>query len=625
MRAKGLIAIALTLAVGGAASGGALARPQTAPPAEAPASPFTFQKVMIPMRDGAKLETVIMTPKGATGKLPILFQRTPYGVPQGAPSQVPASWKPLVADGYIFVFQSMRGRFGSDGVFTLSTAVHPDDPKATDEASDAYDAIDWLVKNVPGNSGKVGMWGVSYPGFAAAVALAKPHPALKAVSPQAAWVDYWQSDDLHRNGALRLSYATEWVSSLQIDKLQNKELSLDGLTDAYDWYLKMGPVENIDKNVFKGAVPMFTALLDHPNHDTFYTDQNWQNALGKTTVPTLNVAGFWDQEDPWGSWQIYAKQKQNDPNHLAQIVSGPWRHGGWQSKADFLGPIPLGTESGTEFQTQIQAPFFAYWLHGKGPRPDFTAKMFESGSNVWKTYDSWPPKGAKPTDLYLHDDGSLSFNAPAAGEGCRDYVSDPANPVPFRKRPMSRTYATPDWRSWESDDQRFVDHRPDVLSYVSEPLTADLTVTGEIAAKLMASTSGTDSDFVVKLIDVLPADFAPAAEDKNWQIGEYSQTLNGYQWPIAMDVRRGRFLASDTNPQPLVPNKVIAWDVPLRDHDHVFKKGHRIMVQIQSTWFPVIDRNPQTFVTNPYRAKPSDFQKATQRVCSGSKVVLPVM
>jgi putative CocE/NonD family hydrolase len=622
MRAKGLIAAILLLS----ASGIALARPQAAPPPAASdvASQFTYTKVMVPMRDGAKLETVIIAPKNASGKLPILFQRTPYGVPQALPPAIPASWKPLVADGYIFVFQSMRGRFGSDGVFTLSTAVHPNDSTKTDEASDAYDAIGWLVKNVPNNSGKVGMWGVSYPGFAAAVSLANPHPALKAVSPQAAWIDYWMSDDLHRNGALRLSYATEWVSSLQVDKLQNKELSLDGLTDAYDWYLRIGPVENIAKQVFKGSVPMFTALLDHPNHDSFYTDQNWQKALGKTTVPTLNVAGFWDQEDPWGSWQIYAKQKQNDPDHLAQIVSGPWRHGGWQAKADFLGPIPLGTESGTEFQTQIQAPFFAYWLHGKGTRPDFTAKMFESGSNVWKTYESWPPKGAKSTELYLHDDGSLSFSAPGSGEACRDYVSDPANPVPFRKRPMSRTYATPDWAWWESDDQRFVDHRPDVLSYVSEPLKQDLTVTGKIAATLMASTSGTDSDFVVKLIDVLPSDFE-ATEGKQWAVGDYAKTLNGYLWPIAMDVRRGRFLASDTNPQPLVPGKVVAWDVPLRDHDHVFKAGHRIMVQIQSTWFPVIDRNPQTFVANPYRAKASDFVKATQKVCSGSRITLPVM
>ena len=622
MRAKRCIALALMIG----ASGATLARSPSRPPiAAAPASsPFRYTKVMVPVRDGAKMETVILAPKGATGKLPILFQRTPYGVPEAAPGVVPASWKPLVADGYIFVFQSMRGRFGSDGVFTLSTAVHLNNPKAVDEATDAYDSIDWLVKNVPGNSGKVGMWGVSYPGFAAAVVLAKPHPALKAVSPQAAWIDYWMSDDLHRNGALRLSYATDWIYSLQNDKTQNKPLDYDGMTDTYDWFLKLGPVANIDKNYFKGSVPMFTALLDHPDHDTFYTDQDWTRSLGRTTVPTLNVAGFWDQEDPWGSWKIYEKQKQNDPDNLAQIVAGPWRHGGWQAKGDFLGPIPLGTESGTDFQTQVQAPFFAYWLHGKGKRPDFTAKMFQSGSNVWKTYASWPVAGAKATDLFLHDDGSLSFAAPAAGEGCRDYVSDPANPVPFRKRPMSRTYGTPDWSWWESDDQRFVDHRPDVLSYVSAPLDRDLTVTGAIAATLMASTSGTDSDFVVKLIDALPDTYVPT-EGKQWQVGEYAKTLNGYQLPIAMDVRRGRYLLSDSNPRPLVPNKVVAWNVPLRDHDHVFKKGHRIMVQIQSSWFPLIDRNPQTYTANPYKALASDFVKATQKVCAGSRISLPLM
>ena len=591
-------------------------------PQTAPAAPFTFEKVMVPMRDGAKLETVILRPTGKTGPLPILFQRTPYGVPQSAPPRVPGSWQSLVDDGYIFVFQSMRGRFGSDGSFTMSTAVHPKDPKAVDEATDAYDAIDWLVKNVKPNNGRVGMWGVSYPGFAAAVALAKPHPALKAVSPQAAWIDYWQNDDLHRNGALRLSYIPDWVYGLQL-----KKESLDsfdyGTLDTYDFLLRLGPVENLDKLYFKGRIPMFTSLLDHPNHDSFYTDQNWQKVLGKTTVPTLNVAGFWDQEDPWGSWQIYAQQEKNDPNHLNVMVAGPWAHGTWQGKMDMLGNIPLGRDTGVEFRDQIQTPFFRYWLHGKGERPDFEARILQSGSNEWKTYASWPPKGAVEQSLYLHADGSLSFDAPAAGEACREYLSDPANPVPFRERPISPTYPRPEWRWWESADQRFVDNRPDMLSWVSKPLDSDLTVTGKLAAELMASTTGTDSDFVVKLIDVLPDDYAKF--DNFAPLGAYTRQLNGYEWPIAMEVRRGRFLKSDTDPQPLVPGQVTAWDVPLRDHDHVFKKGHRIMVQVQSSWFPVIDRNPQTFVPNIMRAKPEDFVKATQRVCAGSRIVLPVM
>jgi putative CocE/NonD family hydrolase len=270
---------------------------------------------------------------------------------------------------------------------------------------------------------------------------------------------------------------------------------------------------------------------------------------------------------------------------------------------------------------QVEAPFFAYWLHGKGTKPDYALKSFQSGSWQWKTYARYPLPEARPTSLYLRANGALSFDAPAAGEACRDYVSDPARPVPFRVHPMSATYSTPDWRWWEAEDQRFVDDRPDVLSYVSAPLDADLTITGNVAAKLMASTSGTDSDFVVKLIDVFPEDYEQPAR----QPGAYAKSLNGYELPIAMEIRRGRYLQSFEKATPLVPNHVIAWDVPLRDHDHVFKKGHRLMVQVQSSWFPVIDRNPQKFVPNIYKAKPEDYQKATQKVCSGSAVTLPVV
>ena len=599
---------------------GAPARQQT--PAAATESPFSYEEVMVPMRDGAKMQTVILRPRNQTGPLPILFSRTPYGLNLTAPASVPTNWEALDKDGYIFVSQSMRGRFKSDGVFTLSTAVHPNDPKAIDEATDAWDSIDWLVKNVPNNNGKVGMFGVSYPGFAAAVALAHPHPALKAVSPQAAWIDYWKSDDLHRNGALRLSYATDWLYGLQVDKNDNKAFDYDQY-DTYDWFLKLGPVENLDTLYFKGRVPMFTSLLNHPNHDSFYTDQRWTDSLGKATVPTLNVAGYWDQEDPWGSWQIYFKQKQNDPDGLVSMVSGPWAHGTWRTPNESLGPIPYGVPSGQQFLEQIEAPFFAYWLHGKGKRPVAGVKSFQSGSWKWQDYKGWPAAGAKAKDLFLHADGSLSFTAPAASEACRDYVSDPANPVPFRQRPMSGTYLSPDWRWWEAADQRFLGGRPDVLSYMTAPLSEDLTVTGTVAATLMASTSGTDSDFVVKLIDVFPDTYAKPPEQL--QVGDYAKSLNGYQLPIAMDVRRGRFLTSDTAPQALVPGKVVAWVVPLHERDHVFLKGHRIMVQVQSSWFPMLDRNPQKFVPNIMRAKAADFVKATQKVCSGSKVTLPVM
>ncbi|WP_448662388.1 CocE/NonD family hydrolase [Sphingomonas sp. CJ20] len=587
--------------------------------AQADASPFIVEEAMIPMRDGVKLHTVILRLRDQKGPLPILLQRTPYGASNRAPRTVPASWAALAKDGYIFVSQDMRGRFGSEGTkFTLSTEVKTG-KGATDESTDAYDTVDWLVKNVKPNNGKVGMWGVSYPGFAAAIALARPHPALKAVSPQAAWIDYWLNDDLHRYGAMRLTYATDWVSSLQMTK-DNWDFPYDRF-DTYQWFLQAGSPADIEAKYFKGAVPRYQEMIDHPDYDQHWKKQRWSDSLKRTTVPTLNVAGYWDQEDPWGSWQIFFKQKQDDPDNLALMVAGPWAHGTWHSPANALGRIPFGVNSGTQFMEQVEAPFFAYWLHGKGSKPDYAMKSFQSGSWQWKTYQRYPLPGAKPTDLYLHTNGTLSFDAPTGGAQCRDYVSDPARPVPFRPHPMSATYATPDWRWWEAEDQRFVDDRPDVLSYVSAPLTEDLTITGNVAARLMASTSGTDSDFVVKLIDVFPEDYEDAKRDP----GAYARSLNGYELPIAMEVRRGRYLKSFETATPLVPNQVVAWDVPLRDHDHVFKKGHRLMVQVQSSWFPVIDRNPQTFVPNVYKAKPGDYAKATQKVCAGSVVTLPVV
>jgi uncharacterized protein len=365
-----------------------------------------------------------------------------------------------------------------------------------------------------------------------------------------------------------------------------------------------------------------TAMVEHPDYDAFWKKQHWTDALGRAGVATLSVAGFWDQEDPYGPWRIYEANEKADPNRLNMIVAGPWNHGSWRGPGDKLGDIPIGAESGTAYRRDIEAPFFAYWLHGKGERPAFEARMFQSGSWQWRDYAQWPPAGATPRDLYLRADGSLSFDAPAAGEGCRDYVSDPANPVPYRRRPISSTWGSRDWPWWEAADQRFLGGRPDVLSYISAPLDADLTVTGSLKAMLMASTSGTDSDFVVKLIDVWPDDAEKLPQ--RMQPGDYAKSLNGYQLPIAMEVRRGRWLDGFETSKPLVPGQVRAWDVDLREHDHVFKKGHRLMVQVQSSWFPVIDRNPQTFVPNIAKAQTRDYAKATQRVCAGSRIALPV-
>ncbi len=592
-----------------------------------------LQEVMIPVRDGVHLQTVIITPLDQKEPLPILFRRTPYGVPDKPPEQMPASTKELAQDGYIFVIQNLRGRFKSEGVFNLSSQVDLKDPKATNETTDAYDSIDWLVKNVPNNNGKVGMMGVSYDGLTTAMTLLHPHPALKAISEQASPVDQWMNDDDHRYGALRESYDFEYAVMEQSDKNKNTHFEFETY-DTYEWYLNLGPLSNINAKYLHGSIPYWNSTIDHPDYDDFWKKEAWVNQLHASTVPNLNVAGFWDQEDPWGPWQIFRHAEESDPDHTNFIVAGPWFHGEWRTpKADSIGPIPFGGhETAREFRENIEAPFFRYYLHGVGQKPTWQASTFQTGSNTWRTYAIWPPKEAKLTKLYLHADGTLSFSAPnATGKAYREYVSDPANPVPYRQRPISPTYPAGDWRTWEVADQRFVDHRPDVLTFVSEPFDHDLTVTGPLAATLFASTSGTDSDFVVKLIDVYPQDTQKNAwnPEEGPKPGQYAQSLNSYELPIAMEVRRGRYLESFENPHALTPNQPIEWNVPLRNHDHVFLKGHRIMVQIQSTWFPLIDRNPQKFVPSIYKAVASDLVPATQRIyCSAempSHLVLPVM
>jgi putative CocE/NonD family hydrolase len=421
----------------------------------------------------------------------------------------------------------------------------------------------------------------------------------------------------------------------QADKNKNTHFDFETY-DTYQWYLDLGPLSNINAKYLHGSIPYWTSSIEHPDYDDFWKKEAWVSQLHASTVPNLNVAGFWDQEDPWGPWQIFRHAEENDPQHTNFMVAGPWFHGEWQTaKGDGIGLIPFGGhETAREFRENIEAPFFRYYLHGQGVKPAWQASTFQSGSNTWRTYAAWPPPEAKPTKLYLHADGTLSFTAPDAakeGPSYREYISDPANPVPYRQRPISPTYPAGDWRTWEVADQRFVDGRPDVLSFVSVPLDYDLTVTGPLAANLFASTSGSDSDFVVKLIDVFPQDAQKNAwgPDDGPKPGQYAQSLNGYELPVAMEVRRGRYLKSYEKPSPLTPNKPTEWSIPLRDHDHVFLKGHRLMVQVQSTWFPVIDRNPQKFVPSIYQATATDFVPATQRIyCSPdlpSHLVLPVV
>ena len=598
-----------------------------------PKAPFLWQEVMIPARDGAKLQTVILTPAGQTGPLPILVRRSPYGVPDRAPQTMPTSLKELAADGYIFVIQNLRGRFKSEGTFLLSSVVRLDDPKHVSETTDAYDTIDWLVKNIPNNNGKVGIYGVSYDGLTAAQTLLKPHPALKAISEQASPADQWMNDDNHRYGALRESYAFEYAVLEQSEKGANTNFRFETY-DTYQWYLDLGPLSNINAKYLHGTIPYWNDVVKHPDYDAFHKAEAWYTQITGSTVPNLNVAGFFDQEDPWGPWQIFRRANANNPNRDNFMVAGPWFHGEWHAPVgDSIGIIPLGGHAtAREFREQYEAPFFRYYLHGVGEKPTWQVATFQSGSNTWKRYESWPVAGAVNTNVYLLADGTLSFTAPTAGGAAfREYISDPANPVPYRKRPISPTYPNGDWRTWEVADQRFVDHRPDVLTYVSAPLDHDLVVTGEVSAKLFASTSGTDADFVVKVIDVFP-DSAQAnawSEASGPPPNQYAQSLNGYQLPIAMEVRRGRYNKSFERPAPLPAGKPTEWTFPLRDRDHVFLKGHRLMVQVQSTWFPLIDRNPQRFVPSIYDAKASDFVKATQRVYATpampSHLVLPIV
>jgi uncharacterized protein len=480
----------------------------------------------------------------------------------------------------------------------------------------------------------VGIFGVSYLGLTAGMTLLHPHPALKAVSEQAAPVDQWMNDDMHRFGALRLSYALEYSVMEQADKNKNTHFDFDTY-DTYDWYRKLGPVSNINSEYLHGSVPFWNDMVEHPNYDAFWKREAWVNQLHNSPVPNLNVAGFWDQEDPWGPWKIFRNSEENDPEQHNFMVAGPWFHGEWQaSKGDSIGEIAFGGHAtAQEFREKIEASFFRLYLHGAGAKFLWKASTFQSGSNTWHTY-SWPPREAKAANLYLHADGTLSFAAPGASEpapGFAQYMSDPADPVPYRPRPISPTYPGGDWTRWEVEDQRFVDRRPDVLTFASAPLDRDITVTGPVNAELFASSSGTDSDFIVKLIDVYPEHAVKNAwkPDEGPSPGEYAKSLNGYELPIAMEVRRARYNQSFENPEPLVANQPTDFKIPLRDRDHVFLKGHRIMVQVQSTWFPLIDRNPQQFVPSIYTAKSSDFVTATQRIyCSPklpSHIELPIM
>jgi putative CocE/NonD family hydrolase len=568
---------------------------------------FAKTEAMISMRDGVKLYTTIYGPKTIKGPLPFIFLRTPYGIESRGPQSLESYLKDLADEGYIFVFQDIRGRFKSEGTFVMSRAPRdPQDPKAIDENTDTNDTIDWLLKNVPDNNGRVGMLGISYPGWLTVMGALEPHPALKAVSPQASPADQFLGDDFHHNGAFRLSYGFEYVAMMETNKVST--LFKFDRHDTYEWYLKLGALSNVNPMYFKGKMPTWNDFVKHPNYDEFWQKQAFTPYLNKVTVPTLNVAGWFDQEDFYGALKIYELLEKHDKKNQNFLVVGPWNHGGWaKGPGDKLGRINFEGTTGRYFREKVQAAWFNYHLKDKGKLDLPEALMFQTGANKWVSHDCWPPKDAVTKKLYFWRNGQLKFEPlPPMSEPAETtfdrYISDPAKPVPYRSRPVTPTYPGKEWQIWMVEDQRFAHQRPDVLTYETEPLQEDVTVAGSLTAKLFASTSGTDSDFIVRLIDVYPETYSKDA------------AMGGYQLLISGEPVRARFRKSFEKPEPIVANEVNEYTIDLHWSHHCFRKGHKIMVQVQSTWFPLIDRNPQKYVENIFEAKDADFQSAEQRI-----------
>ncbi len=593
---------------------------------------YTKAEYMVPMRDRVKLYTIVYTPKDQSVAYPIMLLRTPYGIPPYPLNEYKRVLGPSPAfdrDGYIFVYQDARGKFRSEGTFRVMNPYKPakHGPPDVDESSDNYDTIDWVLKNIPNNNGRVGQWGVSYPGWQTVMGMIAAHPALKASSPQSSPSDMFIGDDFHHNGAFRFMYTFNWLSSNarpQTGQTTDRAAPFDyGTTDAYHFFLNIGTVGRVDDLYFHGQVPTWNEYMQHPNYDAYWQEQNALKDLKGITHPILNVTGWFDQEDFYGPMSIYYAIEKANPKNQNMLVVGPWSHGSWgNGPGESLGAVQFGSATGEYFRNEIELPFFQRYLKDKTDKPLAKAMVFETGTNTWKRYDSWPPKGVVKRNLYLHADGKVSFTAPTeTGESYDSYVDDPAHPVPFTEE--RRVTQGP---LWMEENQWFASTRPDVLTYESEPLTEKVTIAGPIIAKMRVSTSGTDADYIVKLIDVFP-DYVPyadagaaaaaAASGRGGRGGGGGrggdQQMRDYMMLLGAEVFRAKYRHSYTTPEPMVPNQVTPLEWDLRDKYHTFLPGHRIMVQVQSTLFPIIDRNPHKFM-DIYKAKPSDFQKATQRV-----------
>jgi putative CocE/NonD family hydrolase len=583
-------------------------------------------EVMIPMRDGVKLHAVILKPADIATPLPFLIQRTPYGVYGTDRASFFASRPELARAGYIYVCEDIRGRYKSQGRFVMSRPLADHrDPKAVDESTDAYDTVAWLLANIHGNNGRAGFVGTSYPGFLAMMAGIDPHPAVKAISPQAPMIDVWMGDDFFHNGAFRQSYGYDYVLSMESSK-EDFDVSYgknkDGQpVDGFDYFLKRGSFAKDVKESGSSVLPTWKLFLDHPAYDRYWSSRGVEHSLNAVEVPTLSVGGYYDQEDMYGPQIEYATLEPHDADHKNFLVLGPWRHGYWSSSSRKLGNLVYGEPIGKEFRAQIESKFFAHYLKDEpGTNPsgfdlEDTAS-FETGSNTWKRYSHFPPVQSQPTSLYLQGAGLLSWTNSTA-EARTSYVSNPSDPIPYRHRPIQPTYSDgSQWYNWLTEDQSFVTGRKDLALWKLPVLKTDLTITGEVIADIYAATTGTDNDMVVKLIDEYPADAADAK-------------MRGYQLMTNAEIFRGRYLDSFEKPAPLDTGSIREYKFSLHDVDHVFKAGHTVMVEIQSTWFPLYDRNPQSFVPNIMKAKPGDYRPATITIYSGpghdSSLQVPVM
>jgi hypothetical protein len=598
---------------------------------------YERREAMIPMRDGVKLHTVILVPKGARHE-GILLTRTPYSatvLTTNTPSVHLGTslWgydnatETIIRGGYIRVVQDIRGKYGSEGDYVMNRPLHgPLNPTPVDESTDTYDTIDWLVKNIPESNGKVGILGISYDGFLSLMPLVHPHPALKVAVPMNPMVDGWRGDDWFHNGAFRqqnMPYIYEQTATRS-----NTAHWLSSNFDDYDMYMKAGSAGELGKQRGMDQIGFWKKVTAHPAYDSFWSDQAVDRILAKEplTVPTMLVASLWDQEDIYGAIAVYKALEPNDKNKgKLFLVLGPWHHGQEIEEADSLGAIKFHSDTGLYFREKVLAPFLAHYLKDDAPAMHIApVTAFVTGTDTWERLKVWPSGceqdcTPKPTPLYLQPDLKLSFAPPTTGQAFDEYVSDPAKPVPFRARPNQPVGYTSNlsWVRWLVDDQREFSGRPDVLAFTTAPLTAPLKISGEPIANLVASTTGTDADWVVKLIDVYPDEVAGQPE------------MGGYQLAVSMDIFRGRYRDSLSAPKAVAPNEPLLYKFALPTVNHVFLPGHRIMVQVQSSWFPLYDRNPQTFVPNIFFAKPADYQKATERIYHApghaSFVELPVV